>query len=69
MATVKEKETTDEVLKEMREIKEKLAASMGFDLDRILADARQRQSEDGRKVLSHHRAEAPDGDSDHDART
>ncbi len=52
MATVKEKETTDEVLKEMREIKEKLAASMGFDLDRILADARQRQSEDGRKVLS-----------------
>ena len=52
MARVKEKETTDEVLKEVRAIKEKLARSMGFDVRRILADARRRQARSGRKVIS-----------------
>ena len=51
MATVKDKETADEVLKEVRAIKEKLAESMGFDVRRILADARQKQTQGGRKVI------------------
>ena len=47
-----DKETADEVLLETRRIKEALARSMDFDLDRILEDARQRQEKSGRIVLS-----------------
>ena len=47
-----EKETTDEIIQETRRIKEALAKSMDFDLDRILEDARQRQEKSGRIVLS-----------------
>jgi hypothetical protein len=52
MAEIKEKETTDEVIQEVRRIKETLAKSMDFDIDRIVEDARQRQQASGRKVLS-----------------
>ena len=52
MAQLNEKETTDEVVQETRRIKEVLAESMDFDIDRILKDARQKQKESGRKVLS-----------------
>ena len=52
MAQLNEKETTDEVVQETRRIKEVLAESMDFDIDRILEDARQKQKESGRKVLS-----------------
>lgn len=52
MAQLKKKETTDEVVQEIRRIKEVLAESMDFDIDRILEDARQKQKESGRKVLS-----------------
>ena len=52
MARIDDKETTDEVVREVRKIKEALAESMGFDIDRILKDARQRQKESGRTVLS-----------------
>ena len=52
MGIVRERDTTDEVLKEVREIKERLAAVLDFDVDRILADALQRQAESGREVLS-----------------
>jgi hypothetical protein len=51
MAQINEKETTDEVVQETRRIKEALAASMDFDIDRILEDARQKQQESGRKIL------------------
>ena len=51
MAQTKETETTDEIIRETRQIKEALAASMNFDLDRILADARTKQAQSGRKVL------------------
>ena len=51
MASYNEKETRDEVVHEIRRIKEALAKSMDFDVDRILEDARQRQKESGRKVL------------------
>ena len=52
MAQIDEKETTDEVVQETRRIKEVLAKSMDFDIDRILEDARQKQKASGRKVLS-----------------
>ena len=52
MAQLNEKETTDEVVQETRRIKEVLAESMDFDIDRILEDARQKQKESDRKVLS-----------------
>lgn len=52
MAQTDDRETTDEVLQEMRRIKEALAASMDFDVDRILEDARQKQKKSGREVLS-----------------
>ena len=46
------KETTDEIIQETRRIKEALAKSMDFDLDRILEDAKQRQEKSSRIVLS-----------------
>ena len=52
MAQIKETETTDEVIRETRRIKEALAASMGFDIDRILQDAKEKQNQTGRKILS-----------------
>ena len=52
MAETNERETTDEVLQETRKIKETLAASMDFDVDLILEDARQKQKKSGREVLS-----------------
>jgi hypothetical protein len=52
MAQLNEQETTDEVVQETRRIKQILAESMDFDIDRILEDARQKQKESGRKVLA-----------------
>jgi hypothetical protein len=52
MAQMNEKVTTDEVIQETRRIKETLAASMDFDIDRILDDARRKQKECGRKLLA-----------------
>jgi hypothetical protein len=52
MAQINEQETTDVIVQEMRAIKEALAKSMNFDIDRILDDARRRQQESGRKILS-----------------
>ena len=50
MQTIKEFTTSDEVVREVRQIKEQLAQA--FDFDRILADARERQRKSGRKILS-----------------
>lgn len=52
MTQIKETETTDEVIRETRRIKETLAASMSFDIDRILQDAKEKQKKTGRKILS-----------------
>ena len=52
MKPMNEKETTDAIIQETRRIKEALAKSMDFDLDRIIEDARQRQEKSGRIVLS-----------------
>jgi hypothetical protein len=51
MKKMHEKETTDEVIQETRRIKEALAKSMDFDIDRILKDAKQKQKKSGREVL------------------
>ena len=59
MKTMNEKETTDEVIQETRRIKEALAKSMDFDIDRILKDAKQKQKKSGRKVLSPPVRQAP----------
>lgn len=45
-------ETTDEIIQETRRIKEALARPLDFDVDRILDDARNRQEQSGRNVLS-----------------
>jgi hypothetical protein len=52
MGRINEKKTTDEIIQETRRIKEALAEAMDFDIDSILQDARGRQKESGRKVLS-----------------
>ncbi len=52
MAPIDEKETNDVIIEEARRIKEVLAASMDFDVDRILQDARERQKHSGRQVLA-----------------
>ena len=52
MKKINDKETTDEVIHETRRIKEALAKSMDFDIDRILKDARLKQGKSGRKILS-----------------
>ncbi len=52
MAQINAKETKDEVLHETRRIKESLAESMAFDIDRVLEDARRKQKESGRTILS-----------------
>ena len=52
MPPIKESTTTDEVVREVRKIKEQLAQAFDFDIDRILADAREKQRKGGRKILS-----------------
>ncbi|QDU91647.1 hypothetical protein Pla175_50770 [Pirellulimonas nuda] len=51
MPEIIENDTHDEVIQEVRRIKEVLAEPMDFDIDRILADARVRQCEGGRTVV------------------
>ena len=52
MKETKGAETTDVVVQEIRRIKETLAKSMNFDIDRILEDARKKQKQGGKRVLS-----------------
>ena len=52
MPTSKESTTTDDVVQEVRKIKELLAQAFDFDIDRILADAREKQRNSGRQILS-----------------
>ena len=52
MKPMNDNETTDEIIQETRRVKEALARSMDFDLDRILSDARLRQGKSGRDILS-----------------
>jgi hypothetical protein len=52
MSTIKEPQATDEVVQEVRKIKEQLAQAFDFDVDRILADLREKQRKSGRQILS-----------------
>jgi hypothetical protein len=45
-------ETKDEVIREVRRIKEELAAAAGFDIDRIIEDSRRRQNETGQRIVA-----------------
>ncbi len=51
MKPMNDKETTDEIIQEARRIKQTLAKSIDFDIDRILKHARQKQGKSGRAVL------------------
>ena len=52
MARMDDKETTDEIVEQVRRIKGALAKSMEFDIDRILEDAREKQKESRRTILA-----------------
>jgi hypothetical protein len=52
MASVEQKATADLVIDEARRIKEVLAESMDFDIDRILERARENQHASGRKLIA-----------------
>lgn len=52
MAQIQQRTTTDEVIQDVRTIKENLARSMNFDIDRILDEAREKQKKSGRTILS-----------------
>lgn len=42
----------DEIVEQVRRVREAQAAKQNFDLKAILADARKRQKESGRRVVS-----------------
>ena len=51
MATIDQPETCDEVIREVRTIKETLAQAHGYDVGKILDDAREKQKRGGRTIL------------------
>ena len=51
MATIDQPETCDEVIREVRTVKETLAQAHGYDVRKILDDAREKQKRSGRTVL------------------
>ena len=52
MSVKPESTTTDEVIREVRKIKEQLAQAFDFDIGRIVADAKEKQHKRGRTILS-----------------
>ena len=52
MATMTEIQTRDEVLAEVRQIKDRLAAVHGYDVHRIAEEARAEQAVSRRQILS-----------------
>ncbi len=52
----------DPVVEEVRSIREKQAESFGFDIRRIIADARAKQGTSGHPLVSFARNRAPSGD-------
>ena len=52
MSSMIEVESNDEVLAEVRRIKEELAAAQDFDVHRIAEEARREQALSGRPILS-----------------
>jgi hypothetical protein len=52
MAHIDEVQTSDEVIQEVRTIKETLARSLNYDVHRILEDARKRQQSSSKKTIA-----------------
>ncbi len=52
MNTIATEETADEVILETRKAKEALARKFDFNIDRIIDDARAKQAESGKKIIS-----------------
>jgi hypothetical protein len=50
----------DPIVLETRKHREEYAASLGYDLDRIVADLQSRQGRDGRMVVDRTSAQKPD---------
>ena len=42
----------DEIVEQVRQVREQQAAKLNFDLKAILADARKRQKDSGRRIVS-----------------
>jgi hypothetical protein len=42
----------DEIVEQVREVREQQAAKLNFDLKAILADARKRQKDSGHRIVS-----------------
>lgn len=51
MAKIVDTESKDEIIEEVRRIKESLAASVGFDVGRIVANAKRTQLECGHEII------------------
>jgi len=52
MNTIDKVETSDEVIVETRRTKENLARKFDFDIDRIIDDARIKQVQSNRQIIS-----------------
>lgn len=61
MTVMKEVKTSDEVIQEVRHIKETLAASFDFDIRRILDDAREKQKHSNHKIIGVSGKDSPHG--------
>jgi hypothetical protein len=46
-----DKDSTDEIIQEVRRIKKALAKAADYDIDRIIRDAKRTQDESGRTVV------------------
>ncbi|MGI9035211.1 MAG: hypothetical protein ACR2GD_04125 [Pyrinomonadaceae bacterium] len=54
----------DEIVEEVREIRDKYAAKFDYDISAICADIRRKQKKSGRKIVSLARDEKEAGESD-----
>ena len=52
MDHIPELDSQDEILAEVRRIKEELAAAHGYDIHSMCEEARRHQAESGRRILS-----------------
>ncbi len=46
-----DRDSTDEIIQEVRQTKIALAKAVGYDIDRIIRDAKRRQDESGRTIV------------------
>ena len=51
MSVLHEQTTADDVVASVRQVKQRLAEEMGYDVTRILEDARRKEQESGLSIL------------------